>query len=183
MRRSLLGDSNLSHHFVNALWPGEKDGVVARRVGAVAADGEGGIDGKPFLSRGARLIESAEPRQGGRVVEMRGLEIAVDLDCAAQLRNRFLVFAEKDLRDACEGLPMLSGGIAGTEPQRILDVGLGILSSPEKSLRQTDPRVSGGEIPVDGQRAIEFGNALRGPICIHVDDSQTQVSQHPFGRD
>src|SRR5271166_1477326 len=92
-------DPNLSHHFVDALSPGEKDRVVARRIGAVAADGEGGIDGKPFLRRDARLVEPAEPRQGGREVEMRGLEIPVDLDCVAQLRSRFLVFAEKHLRD------------------------------------------------------------------------------------
>ena len=38
---------DLSHQFVDLVSPGEKDGVVARRIGAVAADGEGGIDGKP----------------------------------------------------------------------------------------------------------------------------------------
>ena len=80
-------DSNLSHHFVDAPSPGEKDRVVARRIGAVAADSEGGIDGKPFLRRDPRLVEPAEARKCGRKIEMRGVEIPVDLDRMAQLRD------------------------------------------------------------------------------------------------
>jgi hypothetical protein len=92
-------DPNLSHQFVDALPPGEKDLVVARRIGAVPADGEGGIDRKPFLRCHARLVEPAKRRQGGREVEMRGVEMPADLDRVAQLRDSFFVLAEKDSRD------------------------------------------------------------------------------------
>ena len=44
-------DPDLAHHFVDALSAREKDRIVARRVGAIAADGESGIDGKTFLRR------------------------------------------------------------------------------------------------------------------------------------
>ena len=83
------------------------DWVIARRVGAIAADGEGGIDGKPFLRRDARLVESSEPRQGDREVEMRGLEIPVDLDCMAQSRTASSSLARKTLATPAIGLPTI----------------------------------------------------------------------------
>jgi hypothetical protein len=78
-------DSNLLHHFRDALSLGEKRRIIAGRIGGVAANGEGGIDEKSILCRDARLVEPIEPRQGCREVEMRGLEIPVVLDRVAQL--------------------------------------------------------------------------------------------------
>ena len=58
-QRLSFGDANFLQHFVDALSSREKHGVIARRIGAVAADGEGGIDGKRFLGLNSGLVEPA----------------------------------------------------------------------------------------------------------------------------
>jgi hypothetical protein len=114
---SSFREPNLSHHVVYALPRRKKDRVVARRVAAIAMDRESGIHSKPLFRGEARLIESAESCQGGCEVEVRGLEVPVDLDCTAQLRNRLFVFAQKDLSDAFKGLPVIGESVARAKAQ------------------------------------------------------------------
>ena len=77
---------------------------------------------------------------------------------------------------------MIGRRIARAQSQRILDVDLGFLAAPEKILGETDIRVGGGQIPVYRQGALELGNALRGPVRVHLNDSETKMSQRLFGR-
>ena len=58
-QRLAFGDANFLQHFVDALSSREKHGVIARGIGAVAADGEGGIDGKRLLGLNSGLVEPA----------------------------------------------------------------------------------------------------------------------------
>jgi hypothetical protein len=67
----------------------EKNRVVARRIGAVAADGEHGFDGKPLSCFEPRFVEATQFRQGDGEVEMRGRKIPVGLDRTAQFSDRF----------------------------------------------------------------------------------------------
>ena len=54
---------------------------------------------------------------------------------------------------------------------------------PEEGLGETDPCVGGSKIPVYRQRALKLSNALRGPVRVHLNDSETKMSQRLFGRD
>jgi hypothetical protein len=95
------------------LSPSEKYCVVARRIGAVAADGESRIDGKTFFRGCPRFVKAAKPRQSDREVEMRRLEIPVDLDRVAQSRNGFFVLAQKDSCDTQIGPPKIGESVPG----------------------------------------------------------------------
>ena len=173
-------DSNLSHHFVDAPSPGEKDRVVARRIGAVAADSEGGIDGKPFLRRDPRLVEPAEARKCGRKIEMRGVEIPVDLDRMAQLRDGVFVLAKKDSCDTQIGPPKIGKSVAWAKSERIVDMGFRLFSAPEEALGNTDVPVSVSEIAVDRKRPLELGNSLRDPIAVNTDEFPNTRVLAPF---
>ena len=165
--------------------PGEKHRVVARRVGAVAADGESRIDGKSFFRRRPRFIEPAEPRKGDGKVEMRGLEIPVDLDRVAQLRDGVFVLAKKDFATAQNSSTRDRAKVSrGLSLQRVVDMDFRLFAASEKALGHTDERVSVSEIAVDRERALEFGNALRDPIGVDLDDPQDMhVPERLFRRD
>jgi hypothetical protein len=52
----------------------------------------------------------------------------------------------------------------------------GLFATANKIFGQSDMRVGSGEIPVDRERSLEFGNALRSPVGVGVDDAQAQMS-------
>ena len=62
-------------------------------------------------------------------------------------------------------------------------MGFGLLAAADEALGHADVRVSGGEIAVDRERSLEFGNALRGPIGVNLNDAKTQMRQRLFWRD
>ena len=57
---------------------------------------------------------------------------------------------------------------------------LGLLSAAEKQLASTDHGVGGGQIPIDRQRALTFGNSLLGAIGDAEDHAQTIVGEGMF---
>ena len=63
-----------AHALIDALAPGEVSRIVARYVGAEAADGESRIERKPRLDRGPRLVKPTEMRQRGGEIEMRDVD-------------------------------------------------------------------------------------------------------------
>ena len=115
-RRLSFRNPHFSHHFVDALSSSKERRVVAGRIAAVAADGEGGIDEKPVLRSDARLIETAKPRQGDREIHMRGVEIPVDLVRMAQVRDGFFILPKKDAGDTQIGPPEMGESVARAEP-------------------------------------------------------------------
>ena len=55
-------------------------------------------------------------------------------------------------------------------------MGFSLFAATEKALSQPDVSVSGGEISIDRERSLEFGNALRNSICIDMDDRQVKCA-------
>ena len=107
---------------------------------------------------------------------MPGSKISVGLDRAAQFSDRFFMLGKKDFHRPVEGPPKIDGRIARAQPQRILDVTRSLFAAANKIFGQSDIGVGGGEIPVDRKRSLDFGNALRGPVGVDVDDAQAQMS-------
>ena len=114
---------------------------------------------------------------------MREREISVGFDRVAQQSNGLFVLAEKELHGPCKTPPEIGGRIARAQPKRILDVTCSLFATANKILSQSDIRVGGGEIPVERERTLKFGNALRSAIREYLDDSQTQVRPCVLGRD
>jgi len=114
---------------------------------------------------------------------MRHLETPVVLHRAAQMNDCFFVLATEDFGDAQERLPKIELSVARTEPDGVLDMGVGLLAATDKTLGHADERASGGEIAVDRERLLEFGNALRGPIGVNLNDAKAQMRQRLFRRD
>ena len=57
---------------------------------------------------------------------------------------------------------------------------LGLLSAAKIQLASADHGVGGGQIPVDRQRPLAFGNALLGAIGDAEDHAQTIVGKGMF---
>ncbi len=90
---------------------------------------------------------------------MPGGKISVGLNRAAQFSDRFFIPGKKDFHRAVEGPPKIDGGIARAQPQRILDVTRSLFGAANKILGQSDICMGSGEIPVQRERSIKFGNA------------------------
>jgi hypothetical protein len=56
-------------------------------------------------------------------------------------------------------------------------------ATANKILSQSDICEGGGEVPVNCERSLKFGNALRRAIGVHLDDPQAQVRQGVLRRD
>src|SRR5260370_11446952 len=141
-RCSSLRQPGLAHAVADVLTVSQIGRIVARRAGAEAGDGESGIEGKPGLNRGPRLIEPAKMRQRGGEIEMRERKISVHLDGATQPRDRLLVSAKQQFGEAGVHHPAIGARIARTEAKRLLDMALGFLAATHIILGETDSSVS-----------------------------------------
>ena len=70
-------------------------------------------------------------------------------------------------------LPTECTDIAGREAERLVDVGLGFPAATEKKLRPADENVSVGQISIQRQRLLTFGDALGRAVCMDLDDAQS----------
>src|SRR5829696_8667716 len=61
---SALRHSGEAHALTDALFGSEEGGIVTHRIGEEAAASEVGIECKPVLYSGSRLIQVAEQREG-----------------------------------------------------------------------------------------------------------------------
>src|SRR5262249_9163530 len=144
---------------VDALALSHEGRIVARRVGAVSAKGECGIERKSSLNRGPRLLQPAEMRQRGGELEMRERIISVQFDTATVPHDSVLVSTDQQLGDAREVHPGISEAIARAKPERFVNMALGFLGATKIKLGETNICVSGGQISIQRQRALAFGNA------------------------
>ena len=106
-RRLLFGDSGPAHAFEKGLKLGQIRRVVAHRrpIGAGARDGEGRVERETGLDCGMRLVKSTKLREGGGRQKIRSRIISVGLDRPSKPRDRLLITAEDELRDAHVSLP------------------------------------------------------------------------------
>ena len=68
---------------------------------------------------------------------MSGVEIPVDLDRVAQLRDDVFVLAKKNFRDTQKGPPKIDECVARAKSERIVD--MGSVSSPRPSKHLANP--------------------------------------------
>ena len=99
------------------------------------------------------------------------MEYSDSLDRAIQPRDCFLVTTQAQLGERREQHPNACGGVAGTDPQRFEDMALGLVKAAGKILAHADPCVGGGQISVNRQRPLAFGDALGGAVAL--------ISHHP----
>ena len=93
--RSSLRQPGLAHPVADALALSQIARIVARRPRAEAGDGESGIEGKPGLNRGPRLIGPAKMRQGGGEIKMHEWgNMSVGLDGSPKRADRSIVVPE-----------------------------------------------------------------------------------------
>jgi predicted ATPase len=166
--RSLLRNPGLAEAFVHALAAREIDGVVADCLGAEPRDGEARIEFEPGAGGFAPFLHAVKPRQRRTKKEIRSRRIRIELDRPVEPENRFLVAAGAQLGDSNEKRPNACLSVTQADAQRLKDVRLCLLVAASKILRQSDPRVGGGEIPINRQRALALGYALRGAIAGHT---------------
>ena len=106
---------------------------------------------------------------------MRGGKISVDLDATAQPSDRFLVGMSCNLAMPTNIIQLVSEDIARREAKRLVDMGLGLLAATEKIFGKTDERVRAGQISIQRQRLLAFGDALSRAVRKNLDDAQYQV--------
>src|SRR6516164_6688665 len=90
--------------------------------------------------------------------------VAVGFNGSLQPRRRLVMAAEEVLCYADKHQPIEGLCITRTEPERLLDVCLGLLSAADIHFENADQRVSSGQIRIDGERPLAFGNSLFGTI-------------------
>ena len=72
--------------------------------------------------------------------------------------------------------PIASEVIARGQAERLEDMGLGLLTAPQIILGVADEGMSGGQILIQHQRLLKFGNTLQRAVRRDSKDAQ-----HPVG--
>ena len=87
-------------------------------------------------------------------------KISIDFDRAAEPCDRLLVVAKIEFGTANSRYPTEGEGVAGTETERFADMSFGFLAATDENLGHTDCSVSGGQIPIQSQCPLAFGDGL-----------------------
>jgi hypothetical protein len=103
-------------------------------------------------------------------------EVPVGLRAPAQPNNRFGVGAVRKFGETDIHRPDVDAGIAGREPERLLGMGFGFCALTEKELRSPDIRVRSGQIPIQRQRPLAFGDALSRAVRKSLHKAQDEMS-------
>src|SRR5208282_2761028 len=142
---------------------------------AEARDGEIWMERHSRANRASRFLQPTQERQGaGEEILCCGM-ISIDLNGAAKTGGRLFVAAERELRDADENQPGTEIIVAGTETDRLFNMGLGFFEASDKNLGETDYCVSVGQVRVQRQRTFTFGDSLRGLVAVHLDPAHPSV--------
>ena len=84
--------------------------------------------------------------------------------------------AEVVLRDARHGHPAISHRIARTEAQGLGNVSLSIFGATDRNLAKSDDGMGVGEISIQRQRMLAFGDALRSALGEYLDNPQKHMT-------
>ena len=101
---------------------------------------------------------------------------SIGLDRPSTPRDRLLVTADVELRQACDTHPDMSRRIARTEAQGLTDVSLCFFGATDTNLTRSDNGMGAGEISIQRQRMFTFGDALRSALGHYVDESQVHMA-------
>ena len=74
-------------------------------------------------------------------------------------------------------------GVAGAEPQSLLDVSLSVLSLAQAKLGVTDLRMRAGQISIQLQRPLAGPDAFGGAAGVHLDHAEQQMGERTLGRE
>ena len=110
--------------------------VDRRSGGAGAGDSEGRVERETGIDRGMRLVKSTELREGGGQHEIRWRIVSVGLDRPSTPRDRLLVTAEVEFREARGTHPDVCQRIARTEAQGLANVSLCFFGATHENLSQ-----------------------------------------------
>src|SRR5450631_3499161 len=147
--------------------------IVRWRTGVEVGEGEIGIEGEPRLYRSPRLLDSLEMSQRRGKVEMdkRG-DIPVGFDGSLEPVGSSFIRRKIRLRDARCVRPGERSVVTGRKPERLHDTVFGFLGATEITFAKSDPRVSRGQISIQRQRALAFGDARGGMFGKNLDDAK-----------
>src|SRR5215470_16839404 len=134
--------------------------MVAWGVRAIAADTETRIERKARLHCCPRLIQLTDLRQDSRQSEMHKGVISVAFKASAQPNKRFGVGALPKFGLTGKQTPDIDVGIVGREAERLLHMGFGFPAPTKKKLCSSDVAPRLGQIPIERQRPLAFGDAL-----------------------
>src|SRR5215216_6053156 len=168
--RSLLSDSSLrqtcfAHALGNPRTLRETDRYVRWRTGMEVGKREIGIDGEASPYRSPRLLDSPEMSQRrGKVEVNEGGDIRIGLDGPPEPVDGSFIGRKIRLRDTRRIHPTVCSVVAGRQPKCLHDIGFSLLGATEITFAKANPHVSGGQISIQLQRPLTFGNALSGAI-------------------
>src|ERR1700727_1707979 len=77
--------------------------------------------------------------------------------------------------------PTVGSMVTRREAEGLIDMDLGFLGVTAKNLGKTDNSVSVGQISIQDQRALTFGNASGNAVADDMDSAHHQVSESMFG--
>jgi hypothetical protein len=100
--------------------------------------------------------------QRSREKEMSDREISIGLDAAAQPRNGFLIRAHLRFSVTYPHHPHVRVGIARGETERLKHMSFGFSTAAADIFGKTYKCVSEGQVSIQRQRSLTFGDALSG---------------------
>ena len=121
---------------------------------------EAGIEREAGLGFRLRLFQFSKIRQRCSEEEMGKRVRPVVLDRAAKQCDRLLLGAKIHLRGAREVEPEPGETVARREAQGFVFMSSSFFGVTDEYLGEADESVSGGQVRIERQRSLEFGNAL-----------------------
>jgi hypothetical protein len=130
---------------------------------------------------GLRIRELAEVRQGCREVELSNWMIAIDFNGAPRTRDGLLVSARMEPGGTNKLYPTVGSMVTRREAKGLTNMGLCFLGVTDKNFGKTDNSVCVGQISIQSQCALTFGNALGNAVGDDMNSAHHQVSEGMFG--
>src|ERR1700691_4145079 len=94
-------------------------------------------------------------------------KIAIGLDRPSKPRDRLLVTSDVVLRHSRISHPCVRHRITRAEAHRLDNVSLGFFGATDKNLANADKGIRVGEISIQRQRVLAFGDALHSALCAY----------------
>ncbi|HZZ25611.1 MAG TPA: hypothetical protein VFE60_25020 [Roseiarcus sp.] len=145
--------------------------------GAETLDCESRIERECEEGLGLRLIQLPEIREGGGEKEVDEGRISIDLDAAAEPCHGLLVRAENQLGATRVLQPLPGETVARRKSESLVHMSFGLWGAADKNLCEADPAMSRGQVRIQDQCTLEFGNGLVRTLRLVQDAPQNLVGQ------
>ena len=127
----------------------------------IATYGEAWIERKPRIHVSPRFVQPSEPRECGREIEMRDGNIPVCVEAPVHPEDCFGIGTKLRLGKAHIKHPPVCKGIARRKAECLVDVSFSLCASTKEILGKADISMSAGQIAIQRQRLLAFGDAPR----------------------